>query len=276
MATSLARADHRQVVHVDARGQVRSPARYRAILVGSHVAIGGLSAALVALAASTFGIAGAVGAGLFVAWGGFCLTRLAALRRAGDLMVDRRHAEAESLLRRVAAAPLVPRGYRAIAELYLGQLLTREGRFEEAVERLRAAQALHQGRQRTWTRSATVYSLVVALVSLGRLAEARHELATRPEEQGDYLRLARWTAELYLWFAEGAHPLGDEQCHARARVALETTVASALLGLTAWAFHARGDADMAAHLLGEAFERPTTADLEKPMPELFAWMASHK
>jgi tetratricopeptide (TPR) repeat protein len=274
LAESLERADHRSIVHVDGSGQVRSPARYRVMMAAGLGGIGVASAALIALAASVFGVVGGAAAGAFVGWAGYCLWQLRTLRRGGGFMMDRRHAEAEALFRRVAAGPLLPKSYRLLGELYLGQLCSRDGRFEEALARLRAAEAL-QSRRRSWMPSSIAYAQVVVLVNLGRVAEARQRFARCPEETGDYLRLARWTAELHVAFAEGEHDFTGDALHDRARVALATTVATTLLALSAWAFDHIGDRDMAEHLLREAFERPTAADLEKAAPSLYAWMREH-
>src|SRR4051812_29075847 len=143
LADSLEKAPPRSFVHVDARGQVRSPARYRvlqAISYGSAAAIvGGVTLVYGAL----LGVPGvAIGVGLG-AWVGLHVKRGIRLQQATRLLVHDRLDEAEAVLRQVLAGWRVPRNIRALAEQNLAALEVRRGNYESALDHQRAAMTLY-------------------------------------------------------------------------------------------------------------------------------------
>jgi hypothetical protein len=131
--------------------------------------------------------------------------------------------------------------------------------------------------QVTWVRAQ-------ALATLGRFDDAwraRDQLvseasalvgrADRP--RGDYLDMLVQTTELRI-AAEADKPdvlPDDDTLHRWARSALGRTKFGELLVSLAWAFHRRGDDDIARHLLAEAPSRIPRWSLDKTAPRLHAW-----
>jgi hypothetical protein len=63
----------------------------------------------------------------------------------------------------------------------------------------------------------------------------------------------------------------DNALHGWARAALGRSRFGDMLVSLAWAFHRRGDDDMARHLLAEAPSRITRSSLPRTSPRLHAW-----
>src|SRR5262245_3324686 len=98
LARSLEQAEPRTFVHVDDKGRVRSPARYRALEAISYGAVGALAVLATALYGSMLGIPGVgIGLGLtaLMAWQ---IRRGRKLQKATRLLVHDRLDEAEQLL----------------------------------------------------------------------------------------------------------------------------------------------------------------------------------
>lgn len=276
LAKDLAAATPRSFVHIDRKGQVRSPARFKAIQAGAYATIGGSILLLTILYGAMFGIPGAaVGLGL-----GALFTRnigrVRKIQKAARLIVHDRVDEAEALL-----APLAARGsrrVRAMAEQNLAACELRRGRYAEALAYQRAAIALH-GRARRRSPFQTMVELgeVTTLVNLDRVKEARELFdrrhATVPE--GDFLRIHHWAAELYVAMAEGKHAIDADELHDRARIALGMSSGVTLLALCAWAHRVGGDEDLAWHLLREAIDRRGDLPIDRLLPRLHAWMEAN-
>jgi hypothetical protein len=278
LATSLATAAPRSFVHIDRDGQVRSPARYKALRATSYAALAINVTVATALSVATWGLPGlAIGAGL-IALTARSLGRGRALQRAARLINGGRLDEGEAALQAMLAGRLA-RGTRAVVEANLAVCRTRRSDYAGALVLQRAALARFSAsaRRRPIGRMCA-YAEVQTLISLGQLAEARQLLTSRHAEvpTGDYLRFVHWSVELYLWLAEGRHELDADALHERARMALGMTNGARLLGLCAWAHHAAGDDAQAWHLLREAFERPCDPPISVDLPRLAAWMEEHR
>jgi hypothetical protein len=98
----------------------------------------------------------------------------------------------------------------------------------------------------------------------------RAELSAAPD--GDYFRLARMLTDLTIAFHRGAADGLPDDLHDWAREALEMNRFGHGLVLLSWAYGARGDQDMAAHLLREAPDRLEASFLPECDPRLHAWM----
>jgi tetratricopeptide (TPR) repeat protein len=271
-ARTLAEAEPNSLVYVDRQGRVRTPARLRALTGATYGVLAGLMAALGYFSWS-LGPAGIVFGGAFLAWAGNSLLAMRRVRRATRLAAAGQRDEAMGVLTTVAGGRLLPATHRALADSYLAGLLLRAGRFEEALGR--ADRAVAGSRRQNIHVQLARYNAIIALIGLGRLDEARRRLAGIPDQPGEMLRLMRWTVELYLAFIAGRHDLDDDTLHARARFALGLSTGTALLGLLSWAHRQLGHDDMAAHLLGEAYERDTR-DLPAIMPAVYAWMEANR
>lgn len=277
LADDLASADRDQLVHVDARGQVRSPRRFHAINAAAYTVGGAASAWLVFLGIVGGPVTTAISLG-FVGVFSSTIARVRRLNRAAQWMVEDRVEDAIPVLEGLAAARVPPRrAIRAFAEQHLGECHARRGRHAEALAHQRRALARWGARRRAPMARACELAEIVTLVNLGRTDEARRLADERrpAAPEGDWLELLRSTSELYVAFAEGDHRLDDDELHARARTALAVSRAAALLALTAWAHHRRGDEDQAWHLLREALDRRAGLPIAQTMPRLHAWIEAH-
>ncbi len=280
LARTLEEAEPRTFVHIDGRGQVRSPARYRAIEMATYGAMGGLTLAITLVYGAALGLPGVAVGGAVAFWFAFLLRRGRSLQKATVLIAHDRLDEAEALLAQVARSWPRPKSARALIEQNLAAIRARRGDFEGALSHQRAAMELYarSGRRgRTAMARLVEYAEITTLVNLGRVGEARHRLDERLKTpaNGNYLQLQAWVAELYVCLAEGEHRLDADQLHERARTGLTITGAAALLGLCAWAHYHAGDKDQGAHLLGEAIDRREGQLIERLLPKLHEWMEAH-
>jgi tetratricopeptide (TPR) repeat protein len=274
LARSLEEATQGSFVHVDNRGQVRSPARYRMLSTIANGASLVAVASVTALYAARFGTLAAVAvAGVFGATVGMAMLRGRRLNKAARLLQADRLDEAETLCRRTLSGRLVQRRYRAVAHQSLAAIAVRRGQFETALGEARAAMELHA---RSFRRSVYLdmlaYFEIGLLVNLGRVREARERLDARgPVPEGNYLKLQHWTADLSVQFAEGRLQLDEEQLWVRSKSGLQITRGAQLLALCAWAYFERGDADLGSHLLEQAVDRaePHSA---RSAPGLWRWV----
>lgn len=270
IARDLASATPDMAVYADRHGNVRSPWRLRALLWGQY-------GVLAALLASLFAGGSFVVGGAFTLFSGIILLRNQRLRAAGNLLRADRADDAIPILESLRRSRLGARGLRSLAEHFLARAHLHQGRFAPALEHVRRAQGGYRQNRTLWPMLAA-YDEVTILVGLDRLAEAREvfERRARPEPTGDYLQVVHWTTELHLCLAEGDHRWDDDHLHAVARTALGISSATALIALTAWAHHRRGDLDQAHHLLREALDRPTSPWEPRVLPRLHAWIEAHR
>jgi tetratricopeptide (TPR) repeat protein len=278
LADSLEDAAPRTFVHVDRKGQVRSPARYKALQAASYGAAAAIVGGVTVMYGALLGVPGIGVGAAFAAYFGWHLRRSRLLHKATVLLVHDQLDEAEALLRKVLASWRCPKHVAALAEQNLGAVYNRRGNFEEALAHQRAAMTLYaRGNAKSPMRQVVEYAEIITLVNLGRVGEARQRLDQKQGKvpEGDYLRMQHWGAELYVCLAEGEHRLDPEQLHQCAIAALKITGAAALLGLSAWAHWKLGDSDQAWHLLNEAYDRRQGVRLERALPLLWKWMEEH-
>ena len=279
LASTLASAPPRAFVHVDDNGQVRSPARYKALQAVSYAAAGSVVAGVTGIYGALLGPPGVLiglGLGAYLAWH---VRRGRRLQEAVTLLAHDRLDEAEQALNEVRFSFRCPRPLRAMAEQNLGSIASRRGDYETALEHQRNALVLYaRMRRKNPMRQLTEYAEEVTLVNLGRTGESRQRFDARAGDGppvGDYLLLQHWVAELYICLAEGSHRFDGDELHARARIGLQVSGAAALLGLLAWAELESGDRDFAWHLLREAFDRRRQLHLKEGMPLLHTWMEAN-
>lgn len=277
LAKTLEQAPKRTFLHVDNKGRVRSPRRYRAIEGLNQVATGGLLIGAPVALTFAFGPLGLLAGGALGALVGWRMVWARKLDNAVRLLVHDRTAEARVLLEQVRTSRLMPRGARALAEQNMGACYAREENYEKALEHQLAAIALHKRGKKTLFAHVVDYAAVHSLVNLERVKEARLRLEEKgkAEDKGEYLRLQHWVADLHVCMAEGEHSLTDDQLHDRAREALGITTAAALLGLLAWAYEKSGDDEQAWLLLHEAIDRKDGTIIERTMPMLGKWMSDN-
>jgi len=272
LAERLEQATPRHAVYVDRRGQVRSPAYYRSVLVTSYAALGLVLSLAGALYYTVLGPLGVLLVAALAGKVGWTIRHTFLVQRALSLFAHDRFEEALVAADSVAYARYIPSKMRAVGHVQAAWCLAALGRHQGAICRYERALALF-GRGRPPYAWLARYGAICALVELRRLVEARtmlEGLGSVPDT--DFLRLGHWGAELYVEFGEGRHDHDDDDLFVRARKALGMSSASALLGLLAWAHAERGDTSMADHLLNEALDRHPGPRLAGSMPSLEAWM----
>lgn len=273
-AESLEDATSGTVLYVDARGQARPSEQYRRRVV---LGVGGAAVAMGVYTAALSYAGGPIG---FVVAGVFNLLvvrNLAAWRtlyRATVLQVARQNGEAETLLVRLVGRRLTPYRIKANAEQALARIAVMRGRYDQAlVLQSSAVRRLSKDRRARSRRRIIEYERVVTLINLGQIAEARRRFDGLPRAlEGDYLRVQRTIAELYLCFGENRHGFDPAFLDEQADIALGLRSAPALLVLLAWAQVFAGHDRRAAELLTLARERSGQEQMRKVYPRVCTWM----
>jgi tetratricopeptide (TPR) repeat protein len=273
-AESLEDATAGTMLYVDARGQVRPSEQYRRRVAlgvaGAVIAVAGYTTAL------TF-VGGPIGfavAGVFSLLVARNLAAARVLYRGTLLLVTGRLGEAEALLARLVRRRLTPYRIKANAEQALARIAVLRGRYDQAlVLQSSAVKRLAKDRRARSRRRMIEYERMVTLINLGQIAEARQRFDALPRAlEGDYLRVQRTIAELYLCFAEERHRFDPAFLQEQADIALGLRSASVLLVLLAWAQNLSGHDRRAAQLLTLARERTDQAWMRKLYPRVCTWM----
>jgi tetratricopeptide (TPR) repeat protein len=275
LARSLKDATVGEVMALDERGDVVDPRRSR--LQSVRLWVGASAIGVVGWASvATLGGAALLGPAFFAACLGLMAwesRRLGDLKRAIALAAAGRRDEAAAafaeLEGRRAAPPL-----RGTIDYWLGTLAWQKGDLVEAERRLEAALAVAASSRRLdvlrWIIEFSRAQLFAVKGELDKAVRVRTELAAAPD--GDYFRLARMLTDLTIAFHRGSADGLPDDLHDWAREALEMNRFGHGLVLLSWAYAARGDEDMAAHLLREAPDRLEASFLPECDPKLHAWM----
>jgi len=273
VAESLTEAKAGSMLYVDARGQVQSLAAYRRQL-GRALAYLGVVGGATALfywtvGGGAFGLAAGGAVALVVAR---ILVGFRTIDRASRLMAAERFDEAEPLLRRAATSRWTDRTLRARAEGLLALLVALRGDHAQALA-LRQSALARRGIRRG-DRRALEYAQVVALINLDRAPEAAARFAALPRQlEGDYLRVQRAYAELYLAFIEDRRAFDRGELKSQVDQAMAMPHGRVWLTLLAWAHEQIGARAEAARLLAEAATRPSEARVRALYPKLADWLA---
>lgn len=276
IARDLDRAGKGQLVYVGHDGEVRDPAGVRSKQVAAYVAFGGITAAGVALAATSFPLL----IPFYLALGGRFLGTVRAVSQVNQASVALSNGDAlagRALAEPVARAWWAPGRVRALAELRVAIADALEGKGEKALDRVR--QARTRLSPRLIQHQFSYYTEINLLTSLGRTKEARVVLDARgPIPTGEVLKLSYWIAELHLYCTEGAVPPGkveESELYDRMRKGLSMTAGRDLLLLCAWAYASRGEHDDARFAWRQARDREGSQRLDIAMPALAAWMTAY-
>lgn len=290
IATDLDRAGKGQLVYVGRDGEVKHPSTVRNRQIAAYVTFGGITAAGVALAATSFPVL----VPFYLALGGRFFGTVRAVRRVNEASVALSKGDAatgRALAEPVARAWWVPTRVRALAELRIAIADALDGNGEEALERVRRARAKLS--PRLIQHQFSYYTEINLLVALDRLKEARNLLESRgPVPTGEVLKLSHWVAQMHLWVAENApRPPGDTpfpdpvkkeleideiELHERMRKGLSMTAGADLLLLCAWCYAFRGEHDDARFAYRQAKEREGSHRLDIVMPKLAAWIEEYR
>src|SRR5215831_8337635 len=176
IARDLDKAGKGQLVYVGRDGEVKDPAAVRNRQVAAYIAFGGVTAAGVALAATTFPVL----VPFYIALGGRFLGTVRAVRRVNEASVALSKGDAaagRALAEPVTRAWWAPGRVRALAELRLAIADALEGQGERALERVRGARARLS--PRLIQHQFSYYTEINLLTALGRLKEARAVLEAR-------------------------------------------------------------------------------------------------
>lgn len=274
IARDLDKAGKGQLVYVGRDGEVKDPTGVRNRQVAAYLAFGGITAAGVALAATSFPLL----IPFYAALGSRFIGTVRAVRKVNQASVALSNGDAaagRALAEPVARAWWAPGRVRALAELRVAIADALDGRGEQALERVRHARTKLSPRLIQYQFS--YYTEINLLTALGRTKEARVVLDARGGVPvGEVLRLSYWIAEMHLGIAEGALAIDDAELHERMRKGLGMTAGRDLLLLCAWAWADRNEHDDARFAWRQAMEREGSQRLDVAMPKLAAWMTAYK
>lgn len=274
IARDLDKAGKGQLVYVGRDGEVKDPAGVRNRQLAAYLAFGGITAAGVALAATSFPLL----IPFYAALGSRFVGTVRAVKRVNEASVALSNGDAaagRALAEPVARAWWAPARVRALAELRVAIADALDGHGEQALERVRQARTRLSPRLIQYQFS--YYTEINLLTALGRTKEARVVLDARGGvPAGEVLKLSYWIAEMHLGIAEGKLEIEDTELHDRMRKGLSMTAGRDLLLLCAWAYAQRGEHDDARFAWRQAMEREGSQRLEIAMPKLAAWMTEYK
>ena len=276
IATNLDRAGKGQLVYVGRDGEVKHPAAVQKRQLAAYVTFGGITAAGVALAATSFPVL----VPFYLALGGRFLGTVRAVKRVNEASVALSKGDAvagRALAEPVTRAWWAPARVRALAELRVAIADALEGHGEKALDRVRRARAKLS--PRLIQHQFSHYTEINLLTALGRTKEARAILEARGGiPQGEVLKLSYWIAEMHLWVAEppARLDLDDGELHDRMRKGLSMTAGADLLLLCSWAYAFKGEHDEARFAWRQSKEREGSQRLDISMPKLATWMAQYR
>jgi tetratricopeptide (TPR) repeat protein len=275
IATDLDRAGKGQLVYVGRDGEVKHPAVVRNRQIAAYLTFGGITAAGVALAATSFPVL----VPFYLALGGRFFGTVRAVKRVNEASVALSKGDAvtgRALAEPVAKAWWAPGRVRALAELRVAIADALEGQGERALERVRHARAKLS--PRLIQHQFSYYTEINLLTALGRSKEARALLEARGGvPAGEVLKLSHWIAQMHLWCAEDGKPeIDDVELHDRMRKGLGMTAGADLLLLCAWCYDKRGEHDDARFAYRQSKEREGSQRLDVSMPTLAKWLAEYR
>lgn len=273
IARDLDKAGKGQLVYVGRDGEVKDPAGVRSRQMAAYLAFGGITAAGVALAASSFPLL----IPFYLALGGRFIGTVRAVKKVNEASVALSNGDAlagRALAEPVSRAWWAPGRVRALAELRVAIADALDGKGEQALDRVRKARSKLS--PRLIQHQFSYYTEINLLTSLGRTKEARIILDARGGvPQGEVLKLSYWIAEMHLGIAEGKLEIEESELYDRMRKGLSMTAGRDLLLLCAWAYAARGDHDEAKFAWRQARDREGSHRLDIAMPKLAEWMAAY-
>lgn len=275
IASDLDRAGKGQLVYVGRDGEVRNPEAVRSRQIAAYVTFGSITAAGVALAASTFPVL----VPFYLALGARFFATVRAYQRVNEASVALSKGDSaggRALAKPVMRAWWAPGRVRALAELRLAVAEALEGNGDGALQHLRQARARLP--KRLIQHQFSYYTEINVLTALGRTKEARALLeGLGGIPNGEVLKLSHWIAQMHLWVAENPARLeiDDGELHERMRKGLSMTAGADLLLLCAWAYAHNGEHDEARFAWRHAREREGSQRLDIAMPALAAWMKSY-
>ncbi len=277
IASDLDRAGKGQLVYVGRDGEVKDPRAVKTRQTAAYVAFGGVTAAGVALAATSFPVL----VPFYLVLGGRFLGTVRAVKRVNEASVALSRGDAvegRKLAEPVTRAWWAPGRVRALAELRVAIADALEGKGEQALDRVRHARAKLS--PRLVQHQFSYYTEINLLIALGRAKEARALLETRGGvPTGEVLKLSYWIAQMHLWVAEGAIPAGeldDTELHDRMRKGLSMTAGADLLLLCSWCYAQKAEHEDARFSWRQAREREGSHRLDVTMPKLAEWMKQYK
>ena len=293
IATDLDKAGKGQLVYVGRDGEVKHPTAVRNRQIAAYLTFGGITAAGVALAATSFPVL----VPFYLALGGRFFGTVRAVRRVNEASVALSKGDAatgRALAEPVTRAWWAPARVRALAELRVAIADALDGHGEQALDRVRRARGKLS--PRLIQHQFSYYTEINLLTALGRTKEARNLLESRgPVPTGEVLKLSHWIAQMHLWVAEAAPKLlapgeiparipdkkkdleiDDSELHDRMRKGLSMTAGADLLLLCAWCYAYRDEHDDARFAYRQAKEREGSHRLDVAMPKLAAWIEEYR
>ncbi|HEY5946397.1 MAG TPA: hypothetical protein VIV40_12930, partial [Kofleriaceae bacterium] len=292
IATDLDKAGKGQLVYVGRDGEVKHPTQVRNRQIAAYVTFGGITAAGVALAATSFPVL----VPFYLALGGRFFGTVRAVKRVNEASVALSKGDAatgRALAEPVTRAWWAPTRVRALAELRVAIADALDGHGEQALERVRRARVKLS--PRLIQHQFSYYTEINLLTALGRTKEARNLLESRgPVPTGEVLKLSHWIAQMHLWVAENAPrqatsgaygvvapprrdlEIDDAELHDRMRKGLSMTAGADLLLLCAWCYAYKNEHDDAKFCYRQSKDREGSHRLDIAMPKLAAWIEEYR
>ena len=288
IATDLDRAGKGQLVYVGRDGEVKNPTAVRNRQIAAYLTFGGITAAGVALAATSFPVL----VPFYLALGGRFFGTVRAVKRVNEASVALSKGDAvtgRALAEPVTRAWWAPTRVRALAELRVAIADALDGHGEQALDRVRHARAKLS--PRLIQHQFSYYTEINLLTALGRTKEARNLLESRGAvPTGEVLKLSHWIAQMHLWVAERApNPedafqpaqkrdleIDDTELHERMRKGLSMTAGADLLLLCAWCYAYRGEHEDARFAYRQSKDREGSQRLDVAMPKLALWVEEYR
>jgi hypothetical protein len=274
IARDLDKAGKGQLVYVGRDGEVKDPSGVRNRQVAAYLAFGGITAAGVVLAATSFPLL----IPFYAVLGTRFIGTVRAVKRVNEASVALSNGDAaagRALAEPIARAWWAPGRVRALAELRVAIADALDGHGEQALDRVRLARSKLSPRLIQYQFS--YYTEINLLTALGRTKEARVVLDARGGiPAGEVLRLSYWIAEMHLGISEGKLEIDENELHERMRKGLSMTAGRDLLLLCAWAYAERQEPKDARFCWRQAMDREGNQRLEVAMPKLAVWMTEYK
>jgi hypothetical protein len=278
IARDLDRAGKGQLVYVGRDGEVKDPSSVRSRQLAAYLVFGGITAAGVALAATSFPLL----IPFYLAIGGRFIGTVRAVKQVNEASVALSNGDpvaGRALAEPVARAWWAPARVRALAELRVAIAEALEGHGEKALARVRRARSKLS--PRLIQHQFSYYTEINLLTALGQTKEARLVLDARGVVPvGEVLKLSYWIAQMHLAVADGSVSsptvLDEAELHERMRKGLSMTAGRDLLLLCACYYAHRGEHDEAKFAWREAHDREGSQRLEVAMPTLHAWMTEYR
>ncbi|MCG8418359.1 MAG: hypothetical protein MJE77_10495 [Proteobacteria bacterium] len=275
-ASSLDSADIGDIILIDDRGEVIGPGQLRRMRWLFNLKLGAATGAFAVIPAVIFGSAwlGWLAAFGYLGVRSWRARPAYAVRRGVALVAAREYSAAEKLFRQMESRELEFHHQR-IVDVYMAKIAWRFGRFDEANDRYqRAMSALSRNKHGEagmyWLCAFDRVQLTCARGDVERAVQLRRKMIDAPK--GEYFQFERLFTDLLIGFHQGTSKEVEDDLYDAVKITLQSNCFGRSLVLLSWAFHDRGDDEMAVVTLSQAPSRLTRDSFADAIPRLHDWM----